>query len=87
MIRQRVDRHGRISAMEPEAEIEACNLAPESIGVVKEGPVRKWLEIRREWDTRFGNASAKVHKKRLKELVAGYELFEGEHPPPSSKKV
>ncbi|KAJ1338370.1 hormone-sensitive lipase [Microdochium nivale] len=84
MIRQRVDRHGRISVMEPEAEIEACNLAPESIGMVKEGPVRKWLDIRREWDTRFGNASAKVHKKRLKELVAGYELFEGEHPPPSS---
>jgi len=84
MIRQRVDRHGRISAMEPESEIEACNLAPESIGVIKEGPVRKWLEARRQWDNKFGSASAKVYKQRLKEMVAGYEAFEGEHPPPSS---
>lgn len=84
MIRQRVDRHGRITAMEPESEVEACNLAPESIGVIKEGPVRKWLEARRQWDNKFGSASAKVYKRRLKEMVAGYEVFEGEHPPPSS---
>ncbi|KAH7040292.1 uncharacterized protein B0I36DRAFT_8313 [Microdochium trichocladiopsis] len=84
MIRQRVDRHGRIMQMEPESEIVACNLDPESIGVVKEGPVRKWLEARRQWDNRFGSASAKVYKRRLKEMVAGYEVFEGEHPPPSS---
>ncbi|KAI1429766.1 hypothetical protein F5Y12DRAFT_336157 [Xylaria sp. FL1777] len=84
IIRQRVNRHGVIRPLEPAAELPACNLDPNEIGVIKEGPVRKWLEARRQWNTRFHSARAKVHKKRLKEMMAGYQGFDGETPPLSA---
>lgn len=84
MIRQRVSRHGTISALDPASDLPACNMRPEEIGVVKEGPVRKWLETRRQWDNRFSSAHAKVQKRRLKAMVEGYDGFDGETPPPSA---
>ncbi|KAI1175937.1 hypothetical protein F4777DRAFT_548512 [Nemania sp. FL0916] len=84
MIRQRVNRHGVIRPLEPAEELPSCVLDPNDIGVIKEGPVRKWLDARRQWNSRFGSASAKVHKKRLKEMMAGYQGFDGEVPPPSA---
>ncbi|GAP86797.1 putative lipase esterase family protein [Rosellinia necatrix] len=84
MIRQRVDRHGAIRPLEQASELPACTLDPNDIGTIKEGPVRKWLETRRQWDNRFGTVRAKVHKKRLKEMMVGYQGFDGEIPPPSS---
>lgn len=84
MIRQRVSHHGVIRPLEPAAELPSCVIHPNDIGVVKEGPVRKWLEARRQWDSRFSSARAKVHKKRLKEMMAGYQGFDGETPPPSA---
>ncbi|KAI1823819.1 alpha/beta-hydrolase [Xylaria intraflava] len=84
MIRQRVSRHGVIRPLEPASELPGCVLDPSDVGVIKEGPVRKWLEARRQWDNRFGTARAKVHKRRLKEMMAGYLGFDGETPPPSA---
>ncbi|KAI0421447.1 hypothetical protein F5X98DRAFT_274300 [Xylaria grammica] len=84
MIRQRVSRHGVIRPLESADELPACTLDPNEIGVVKEGPVRKWLEARRQWDSRFDAARTKVHKKRLKEMRVGYQGFDGETPPPSA---
>ena len=84
MIRQQVSRHGTVTALPPPSELPACNMLPEDIGVVKVGPVRKWLEARRQWDNRFGSTAAKVQKQRLKAMVAGYEGFDGETPPPSA---
>ncbi|KAI1112213.1 hypothetical protein F5Y14DRAFT_275684 [Nemania sp. NC0429] len=84
MIRQRVSHHGVIRPLEPAADLPSCVIHPNEIGVVKEGPVRKWLEARRQWDSRFSNARTKVHKKRLKEMMAGYQGFDGETPPPSA---
>ncbi|KAI1259479.1 alpha/beta-hydrolase [Xylariaceae sp. FL1019] len=84
MIRQKVSRHGIISHLSPAEELEACIMHPAEIGVVKEGPVRKWLEARSQFDTRFASARAKIHKRRLKEMLAGYEGFDGETPPPSA---
>ncbi|RYP12018.1 hypothetical protein DL767_011524 [Monosporascus sp. MG133] len=84
MIRQRVSRHGVITPLEPASDLPACNMHPEDIGVVKVGPVRKWLEARRQWDNRFGSAAAKVRKQRLRAMVAGYDGFDGETPPPSA---
>ncbi|KAI0129528.1 hypothetical protein BJ170DRAFT_277740 [Xylariales sp. AK1849] len=84
MIRQQVSRHGIITPLTPEANLIACNMDPNLVGVVKEGPVRKWLMTREQWDNRFGSTGAKIHKKRLKEMVAGYEGFEDEIPPPSA---
>lgn len=84
MIRQQVSRHGIITPLAPEAALAACNMDPNDVGVVKEGPVRKWLATRTQWDNRFGSARAKIHKRRLKGMVAGYEGFHGEVPPPSA---
>ncbi|KAK5626427.1 hypothetical protein RRF57_002142 [Xylaria bambusicola] len=84
MIRQRVSRHGIIRPLEPAVELPACTLDPNEVGVIKQGPVKKWLEARHQWDTRFASTRAKVHKKRLKEMMAGYQGFDGETPPPSA---
>ncbi|KAI1369808.1 hypothetical protein F5Y08DRAFT_291434 [Xylaria arbuscula] len=84
MIRQRVSRHGIIRPLESAVELPACTLHPNEVGVIKQGPVKKWLEARRQWDSRFESTRAKVHKKRLKEMMAGYQGFDGETPPPSA---
>ena len=84
MIRQQVSRHGTVTALPPPSELIGCNMPPEEIGVIKAGPVKKWLEARRQWDSRFSSTAAKVQKRRLKAMVAGYEGFDGETPPPSA---
>ncbi|KAI1437118.1 alpha/beta-hydrolase [Xylaria sp. CBS 124048] len=84
MLRQRVSRHGIIRPLEPAGELSACNLDPAEIGVIKEKPVRRWLETRRQWDNRFSSTRAKIHKRRLKEMMEGYQGFDGEMPPPSA---
>jgi len=84
MIRQRVNRHGVIRPLEAASELPGCTIDPNEIGVIKAGPVGKWLEMRHQWELRFGNARAKVHRRRLKEMIAGYQGFDGEVPPPSA---
>jgi len=85
MIRQRVDRHGNISPLELESELPACNVAASEIGVIKEGPVKKWMAAKRQWDTKFATAKRRVQKKRAKEMAKGFQQFgDGEVPPPSA---
>jgi len=85
MIRQRVDRHGIISPLEPESELPGCNLPARDIGVIKPGPVRKWMAAKRQWDTKFASSKRRVQKQRAKEMTKGYEQFgDGEVPPPSA---
>lgn len=84
MVRQHVSRHGIIRPLDPASDLVACNMDPNEIGVFKEVPVRKWLEQRRQMDNRYGSARVKVHKQRLKEMIAGYEGFDGDTPPPSA---
>lgn len=85
MIRQRVTRHGVIFPLPPSSELPGCTMARELVGVPKEGPVRKWLAQKRQWDQRFASAKRKVHKRLVQDLAVGYEGFgEGELPPPSA---
>ncbi|GJN82080.1 hypothetical protein PLIIFM63780_005617 [Purpureocillium lilacinum] len=85
MIRQRVTRHGHTSPLAPESELPGCSMDPTAVGVVKEGPVRKWMGAKKQWDVRYSAAKAKVHKKIIKDMVAGFHEFgAGEHPPPSA---
>lgn len=85
MIRQRVTRHGDILPLPPPEELPGCCMPRDQVGVVKVSTVRKWLEHKRRWDTRFKHAKARVHKKRLRDMAIGYEVFgEGEVPPPSA---
>jgi acetyl esterase/lipase len=86
MIRQQVNRHGVIHPMAPESEIPALQMPASDVGVIKPGPVRKWLAAKKEWDTKYSSEKRRVQKRRIREMKAGgYESFgNGEIPPPSA---
>ncbi|TVY24949.1 AB hydrolase superfamily protein, partial [Lachnellula hyalina] len=85
MIRQRVDRHGNTSELEPASELPGCKMASSDIGVIKQGPVKKWMTAKMEWDTKFASSKRKIQKQRAKEMAKGYQGFgDGEVPPPSA---
>ncbi|CZT46138.1 related to acetyl-hydrolase [Rhynchosporium secalis] len=85
MIRQRVDRHGNIYNLEPASELAGCNLPPSEVGIIKEGPVKKWMAAKMEWDTKFASTKRRIQKQRAKEMAKGYSQFEdGDVPPPSA---
>lgn len=85
MIRQRVTRHGSIHTLPPPSSLPGCCMARDLVGVVKVGTVRKWYDHKKRWDARYKTTKARVHRKRLRDLAVGYEVFgEGEVPPPSA---
>ncbi|KAF1349660.1 hypothetical protein BDV97DRAFT_352115 [Delphinella strobiligena] len=84
MIRQRVDRHGFIYPLQPPAEIPALHIDRNLIGVIKPGPVRKWITKKADWDHRFAKDKRRARQTLLKEMKEGYDEFEGETPPPTA---
>ena len=85
MIRQRIDRHGRIYPLDPPSSLPALQVPSNEIGVIKPGPVRKWLAAKMEWDTKYAREKRKVQKQRAKEMAQGYQGFgDDEVPPPSA---
>ncbi len=86
MIRQRVDRHGVIYDMAPESDIPALQMPASDVGVIKPGPLGKWLAAKKAWDTRYAPEKRKVQKRRIQEMKqGGFELFgDDERPPPSA---
>lgn len=84
MIRQRVDRHGNIFPLAPTSELPACQMTPDQVGCIKEGPVRKWIERKLQMDTKYASQKRKVQKQRLKEMRRGYMTFGNEEVPPPS---
>lgn len=85
MIRQRVDRHGVVRPLESANTLPGCQMSPADVGVVKEGPVRKWMAAKKEWDTKYASSKRRVQKQRAKEMAQGYQTFgDGEVPPPSA---
>ncbi|KAK8233497.1 acetyl-hydrolase [Phyllosticta capitalensis] len=84
MIRQRVDRQGRTRAMEPPEEIPLLHIPPSEIGIIKEGPVRKWMTVQERWAKKFEKEKRAVQSRRIEEMAAGYEGFDGEIPPPTA---
>ncbi|RDA88087.1 hypothetical protein CP532_5285, partial [Ophiocordyceps camponoti-leonardi (nom. inval.)] len=85
MIRQRVTRHGAISPLDPESELPGCCVEAADVGIIKAGPVMKWLAMKKQWDAKFPAAKAKVHKQMLDDMIVGFEDFgPDERPPPSA---
>jgi acetyl esterase/lipase len=86
MIRQLVDRNGVIHPLPPAAELPAMQMPASDVGVIKPGPVRKWLEAKKEWDRKYAREKRKVQRQRIKEMAqGGPEGFgAGEQPPPSA---
>ncbi|KAL7938473.1 Alpha/Beta hydrolase protein [Trichoderma chlorosporum] len=85
MIRQRIAKNGAIFPLPLEEDLPGCSMKPEEIGIIKEGPVRKWLDTKHAWDNKYASAKAKTHKKIIKEMMIGYKDFGAdEHPPPTA---
>jgi acetyl esterase/lipase len=85
MVRQRITRHGDILPLPPAEELPGCTMGNDMVGVIKQGPVKKWLDQKGKWDSRYKNVKAKVHEKRIRDAKAGFETFgAGEMPPPSA---
>lgn len=84
MIRQRVDRHGRIYPLAPPTELEALNVLRAEVGVPKKGPVTKWMKAQQQWNGKFAKQKLKIQRQRMQEMEKGYERFEGELPPPTA---
>jgi acetyl esterase/lipase len=85
MIRQRVDRHGDIYDLPPIEDIPVLHIDPEEIGILKEGPVKKWLQRQQKWNKKFATTKRELQKKRAKQLAKGYVgLPQGEKPPPTA---
>ncbi|KAJ4150148.1 hypothetical protein LMH87_010913 [Akanthomyces muscarius] len=85
MIRQRVTRHGVTLPLAPEKELQACTMEPAEVGVFKAGTAKKWLATRREYDTKYARAKAKVHRQLVSDLATGFQDFgPGELPPPAA---
>lgn len=84
MIRQCVDRHGRIYPLPPKEELEALNIPSIEIGVPKTGPVSKWMKAQQQWNSKFAKQKIKVQKQRVKDMEKGFEGFDDETPPPTA---
>ncbi|MCJ1356627.1 MAG: hypothetical protein MMC33_006622 [Icmadophila ericetorum] len=85
MIRQRVDRHGTIYPLAPAGELPALQMSPNEIGIVKPGPVKRWITAKTQWDSKFAKEKRRAQRQRVKEIVEGYQGFgDDEAPPPSA---
>ncbi|KAM0273192.1 hypothetical protein ACHAQH_008427 [Verticillium albo-atrum] len=85
MIRQRVTRHGGVYSLEAPSELAGCTLDRNDVGVAKAVPVRRWLETKAQWDSKYSSARAKVHQKIVKDIASGFIGYgEGERPPPTA---
>jgi hypothetical protein len=84
MIRQRIDRHGRIYPLMAKEKLVALQLPVADVGVPKKGPVSKWMKAQQQWNSRFAKQKIKIQKQRLKDMEKGFEGFDGEIPPPTA---
>lgn len=84
MIRQRIDRNGNINPLPPPTELEALQLSASEIGVIKPGPVQKWMAVQRQWNEKFARQKRAVQTKRIQDMERGFEGFDGETPPPTA---
>ena len=85
MIRQKVDRHGSIFPLDPPHKLQALQVSPNEVGVIKRGPVEKWMNAKTQWDSKFASQKRKAQKRRMVEMSKGYLTFgDGDLPPPSA---
>ena len=64
IIRERVNALGCVRGMEPVEEIAALRIPPQEIGLIKEKPVRRWLEGQEAWDKKYKHTAENVLRKR-----------------------
>ncbi|GFF71265.1 hypothetical protein IFM60648_03383 [Aspergillus lentulus] len=84
MIRQRVDKRGRIYPLDPPSSYTVLEFSRDKIGVANPELVQKWMASKEEWDKKFAKDKLRVQKQRIKELAHGFQDFDGDTAPPSS---
>ncbi|KAK0743283.1 hypothetical protein B0T18DRAFT_430595 [Schizothecium vesticola] len=85
MIRQRVTTNGTFFPLPPPEDLPACRVERDHVGLIKVGPVRKWLAHKQQWESRYRKSRQRVRQQRLADMAAGYQVFaEGEVPPPTA---
>ena len=85
MIRQRVDRHGNIFPLGPASSLPALQINPNEIGVIKPGPVQKWMNAKQEWDKRYAKQKRKMQRRQAEERAQVHQgLPTNDSPPPSA---
>ena len=67
MIRERISLTGVVRPLEPTSEMDILQLDPEDLGLIKEGPAKRYLAGKAIWDKRFRKTYEKVQKKRESE--------------------
>ena len=97
MIRERIDIHGNVRPMEPQSEMPILQVQPLEIGLIKEGPTRRWLKGQTEWDTKYIRSARKAVLRRrkietkverlLNEAREEGLFLEGEQPPPQRQQT
>ena len=85
MIRQRIDRHGAIYPLDPPSSLPGLQMPANEIGVIKPGPVSKWLTAKKQWEKKFAREKRRVQEQRAKEMAKGFQGFgNADVPPPSA---
>ncbi|KAK1231819.1 hypothetical protein PQX77_005033 [Marasmius sp. AFHP31] len=64
MVRERVNIHGRVRRMEPRDEMQALQVKPAEVGLIKEAPAVRWHQGQEQWDKMFKKRAKKILKKR-----------------------
>ena len=71
--------------------IQPLTLPPSAIGVIKPEPVKRWMEGKLQWDTRYARQKRAVQRRRLREIAIDGEYKtrtdsapSTERPPPSA---
>ncbi|KAM0755605.1 alpha/beta-hydrolase [Meredithblackwellia eburnea MCA 4105] len=73
MVRERIGIDGVVRPLEPAEELQAMQLSPEEVGLLKEAPVKRYLAGKAIWDKRFKRTYEHVQRRRehhLKKSVA-----------------
>lgn len=84
MIRERVDKRGRIFPLDPPSSYTVLSIPPAQIGAINPELIRKWLAAKHEWDIKYSKEKLRVQSRRVKEMAHGFQDFNDECPPPSS---
>lgn len=98
MIRERVNVFGQVRHMEPKEEIEALNIPARHVGIIKEEPVKRWLEGQEEWDKKYRKYALQAihdrehYEKKFSALIdraraQGLELVHDERQGPSQYRA
>ena len=85
MIRQLVDRHGNISDLPSSDELPATTMNVNEVGLIKPGPVKKWMEAKDSWASKYASTKRKVQKLRIDAIKSKHHVpFEADENPPAS---